>query len=163
MRELTLERLNHAVGALTEVAGMVRIDTEAVLLTRNHVEIIRHYNHLRLVTERIKLAREALNDMEEDLSRKRIPDVMGEHGIKTIHIEDVGRVTVSYRFGCSMPDKEAGLNWLKENGHGGIITENVHHMTLAAFAKSHLEEGYDLPDDIFKTSTSPYTSITRVS
>jgi len=60
-------------------------------------------------------------------------------------------------------DKDAGLNWLRANGHEGIIIETVNSSTLSAFAKSQLEEeGVDLPDDIFKIGTSPYTSITKV-
>jgi len=163
MQTETLERLNHVCGLLSGVASAIRAETVAILPTRDHVAIIRHYDKLRQATERIKLAREALNEMEENLSRVQIPNVMDEHNIRTITIEDVGRVTVSYRFSCSILDKEAGLNWLEENGHGGIITETVHYMTLAAFAKSQLEEeGQDLPEDIFKTGTSPYTSITKV-
>jgi hypothetical protein len=163
MQQETLERLEFACGYLSGLAGAVRVDTEAAIASHDHVELIRHYNHLRLATARIKLAREALNDMEEDLSRVKVPEIMKEHNIKTIHIEDVGRVTVSYRFSCSMLDKDAGLDWLRTNGHGGIIIETVNSSTLSAFAKSQLEEkGEDLPDLIFKTGTSPYTSITKV-
>jgi hypothetical protein len=163
MKTQTLDALESVCKGLIEVSGMVRADTNEVLPSRDHVEIIRHYDRLRLATARIKLAREALAGMEEELSRVQIPDVMAEHGVKTITIEDVGRVTVSYRFSCSMLDKDAGLMWLRANGHDGIIIETVNSSTLSAFAKSQLEEeGVDLPDEIFKTGTSPYTSITKV-
>ena len=162
MKQDTLDRLNFVCGYLRGVAGAVREDTNEVLPTRDHVAIIRHYNHLRLAAAQIKLAREALADMEEDLSRRSVPEVMKEQGIKTINIEDVGRVTVSYRFSCSMLDKEAGLAWLRANGHEGIIIETVNSSTLSAFAKQLLEEnGVDMPDNIFKVGTSPFTSITK--
>ena len=163
MKQDTLDRLTYACGFLTGVAAAVREDTDAALALRNHVELIKHYNHLRLATAQIKEAREALNELEERLSREQIPEIFREQGIKTTTIEGVGRVTVSYRFGCSMLDKEAGLEWLRGNGHGGIIIETVNSSTLSAFAKSMLEEsGAELPDTIFKVSTSPYTSITKV-
>lgn len=162
MRDETLERLTHVCGLLSGIAGAIRDDTNAVIPSRDHLAIIRHYDKLRLANARIKLAREALGDIEEDLSRRSIPEVMKEKGIKTINIEDVGRVTVSYRFSCTMLDKDAGLNWLRSNGHGGIIIETVNSSTLSAFAKAQLEEeGVDLPDAIFKVGTSPYTSITK--
>ena len=163
MRQEIIERLEFVCGYLIGVAEAVREDTNATLALHNHVELIKHYNHLRLATARIKEAREALAEMEENLSREQIPEIFREQGIKTTTIEGVGRVTVSYRFGCSMLDKEAGLNWLRQAGHGGIIIETVNSSTLAAFAKSMLEEeGAELPDSLFKISTSPYTSITKV-
>jgi hypothetical protein len=163
MKLITLERINHVCAHLIAVAGAVREDTDATLALHNHVELIRHYNHLRLATAEIKEAREALAEMEERLSRESIPDIFREHGIKTTTIEGVGRVTVSYRFSCSMLDKEMGLNWLRESGNEGIIIETVNASTLAAFAKTMLEEkGEELPTTIFKTGTSPYTSITKV-
>jgi hypothetical protein len=163
MQEDTVSAVNEICFQLQKVAEMVREDNDFVLAEHNHVKLIKHYNHLRLATAQIKEAREALNEMEEKLSREQIPDIFREHGIKTTTIEGVGRVTVSYRFGCTMLDKEQGLEWLRGNGHGGIIIETVNSSTLSAFAKSMLEEsGAELPDSIFKVSTSPYTSITKV-
>ena len=162
MREETIERLSHVCGLLTGIAGAVREDGDEVLHTNDHVKIIKHYDKLRLANALIKESREALAEMEESLSREKIPEVMRAHNVKTITIEGVGRVTVSYRFSCSMLDKEVGLDWLRNNGHGGIIIETVNSSTLAAFAKTQLQdEGQELPTDIFKTSTSPYTSITK--
>jgi hypothetical protein len=163
VKQETIDEINAVCNLLVTVASSVREDNDATLALHNHVELIKHYNHLRLATARIKEAREALAEMEEKLSREQIPDIFREQGIKTTTIEGVGRVTVSYRFSCSMLDKEQGLEWLRGNGHGGIIIETVNSSTLSAFAKSMLEEsGAELPDAIFKTSTSPYTSITKV-
>jgi hypothetical protein len=162
VKQETIDELNAVCNLLVTVAGSVREDNDATLALHDHVKLVKHYNQLRLATARIKEAREALNEMEEKLSREQIPEIFREQEIKTTTIEGVGRVTVAYRFGCSMLDKEAGLEWLRGNGHGGIIIETVNSSTLSAFAKSMLEEsGAELPDTIFKTSTSPYTSITK--
>lgn len=144
------------------VAGQVREDTNAAVQSGDHVELVRHFRDLRDVNALIKEARTALGEMEDLLSSRDIPDAFRSAGVKTTTIEGVGRVTVSYRFSCSMLDKEAGLLWLTENGHGGLIQPTVNSSTLAAFAKNLIEtEGKDLPDDIFKTGQSPYTSITK--
>lgn len=163
MRDDTLAALNDTVRRLQTVASLVREDTNDAVATGDHVTILRHFHSLRNVNSLIKEAREALSQIEDNLSTRDIPDAMKAHGVKTVTIEGVGRCTVSYRFSCSMLDKELGIKWLKDNGHGGIVQETVNSSTMGAFAKNLLEtEGKELPDDIFKTGTAPYTSITKV-
>ena len=42
-------------------------------------------------------------------------------------------------------DKPAVMKWLKENGHGDIVKEDVHSATLRAFVIGLREEGNPLP------------------
>ena len=161
MREETIQRLNVVCRELTKIAEMVRRDEKDILPTRDHIEIIKHFNSLRLANEAIKESRDALGEMADRLSREHVPNIMAEHNVRTITVEGVGRVSVGHRFSCSMLDKELGMDWLRNNGHGGLIIETVNSSTLGAFARSQLEEGEELPNEIFKTSTSPYTSITK--
>lgn len=162
MKPETLERLTFVCGYLVGVAGAVREDTAAVVATRDHIEVIRHFDHLRKAMEQITEAREALDEMRERLSYKQVPDVMREHAVRTITVEGVGRVSLTNRWSCSMLDKMVGIDWLKANGHGGLVQETVNAQTLAAFAKDLNEtQGMELPADIFKTGTMTYTSITK--
>ena len=47
-----------------------------------------------------------------------------------------------------MKDKPVGFQWLREQGHGGLITETVNASTLAAFAKNMMDtEGKELPHE----------------
>jgi len=163
MQQSTGIALQAVCQSLVNVAGMVRNDTSLVVASGDHIEVIRHYDELRKAVASIKEAREALSEMEERLSRETVPDLMRAVGVKTVSLEGVGRVTVSYRYSCSMLDKEQGIDWLKQNGHGGIVQETVNSSTLAAFSKNLLEvDGKELPEDIFKVGTSPFTSITKV-
>ena len=162
MRPAVLERLEHAVSFLTGVAAAVRSDTDEAVKTNDHIVVIKHYDQLRQATKRIKEAREALDQMEERLSREQVPDVMRAHGIRTITVEGVGRVALSNRWSCSMLDKPSGMDWLRNNGHGDLIQETVNASTLGAFARNLTEEhGTELPGDIFKTSVMTFTSITK--
>lgn len=162
MKQQTLENLQEMVRGLQIVTGQVRSDTQEAVASGDHVKLVTHFSSLRSVNATIKEAREALSEMEDLLSTRDIPDLFQSLKVKTTTIEGVGRITVAYRFGCSMLDKEQGMEWLKANGHGGLIQPTVNSSTLAAFAKNMIEqEGKDLPDDIFKTSQSPYTSITK--
>ena len=142
---------------------MIRADTADVLATRDHVQLVTHFDQLRQSNDLIKEARESLSEIADLLSTRDIPDLFKELKVKTTTIVGVGRVTVSYRFSCSMLDKEQGMEWLKANGHGGLIQPTVNAQTLGAFAKNLIEtEGKELPENLFKTGQSPYTSITKV-
>lgn len=161
MQEATLDVLGKVCRGMVRVAEMIRSDEAEVVQSRDHIEVIKHYDHLRKATESIKEAREALNQMEENLSRVTLPEVLRENRIKTITVEGVGRVSLSSRVSCSMVDKELGFKWLRDNGHEGLISETVNSSSLGAFSKSQLEEGRELPADIFKTNIMTYTSITK--
>jgi hypothetical protein len=165
MREETLRALDNTVAAMQIVASAIISDIEEVVDHGSLVELIRHYDTLRHVNEAIKKARKAIDDLEDRLSHVDVPDAFRREGIKTVSVDDVGRVTVAYKWGCSIVDgkKPESFNWLREGGNGGIIIETINAQTLAAFAKNEVEvNGKELPTDLFTTSLRPYTSITKV-
>jgi len=152
------------VAKVINVTSMVRKDTEAVLASGDVIEVIKHFDALRKAMEQIKTAREALDQLKDQLSTVSIPDMFRARDIKNMKIEGVGRCGVSYRFSCSIvaDDKRVGHQWLKDNGYPDLVVETVNSSTLSAFAKNLLEtEGKELPAEIFKTSSSPFTSITK--
>ena len=162
MKQDTLDRLTHIVADMNALVGLVREDTAEAVATADHVQVIRHYNSLRIATNQIKEAREALDEMEVRLSREQVPDVMRAFGVRTTTIEGVGRVTISQRWSASMLDKEIGIAWLKANNLGGIVQETVNAQTLAAVAKDlSTTKGIELPADKFKVGQMSYTSITK--
>lgn len=163
MRQETQVLLDQVCKGLQRVAGMVREDTRDTFAQNDHIAAIRHYDATRLATKTTKEAREALADIEDQMSKEQIPDIMRRHEVKTITVEGVGRVTVSHRFSASIIDKEKGYEWLRAEGHGGIITETVNSSTLSAFVKDLIQNhGMELPEDLFKVGTQAYTSITKV-
>jgi hypothetical protein len=164
MQAMTQLVLSQAVLALEEAAKRVTADTQIFVGSGELIPLIKHYAELREVNETIKKARKALDGLEDHMSHFDVPDAFKREGIKTINVIDVGRVTVSYKWGCSIVDgkKPEGFEWLRETGNGGIIIETVNAQTLASFAKSEVEtHGRELPVDLFATSLNPYTSITK--
>lgn len=156
------ERINKICGALERTTDMLREETDVMIVNGDHVELIRHFDKARQAQERIKEARKVLEAIIDKMSSQDVPEAMRAAGVKTTTVEGVGRVTVSHRFGCTMVDKVAGMDWLRKNGHGDIIQETVNASTLAAFAKTvEADTGVDLPAELFKTSSHPYTSITK--
>jgi len=162
MKAETLNGLTLVCNSLTKIAGDIREQTNEVVATNDHIEVIKHYDSLRQVNALIKESREALSQIEEKLSREYVPDVMRSHKVKTITVEGVGRVSLGTRWSASMTDKQMGFEWLRGNGHGGVIQETVNAQTLGALAKELNEEGQDLPAPTFTTNIMTYTSITKV-
>lgn len=131
--------------------------------------LIRHFYKVRELAERAKELRTRLYNAESFLSTQLIPDTLRANDVKTITVDGIGedglamRVSVSHRYACSMPDKQAGFQYLREAGDGGLITETVNSSSLAAYAKNKLqEEGVELPPELFKVSINPFTSLTKV-
>ncbi len=153
-----LEQLCHRLVVLTET---VRNETAEAIATNDPVQVIKHYDKVRLATASIKEAREALAKIEENLSREQVPSVMRAHNIKSTTIEGVGRVSLGTRWSASIPEKQAGFEWLRANAHGGVIQETVNAQTLGALAKELNEEGLELPAPTFTTNIMTYTSITK--
>jgi hypothetical protein len=123
--------------------------------------IVKHFDAVRTEYRSLKDKIEKLEAEVNQLSYEIIPTMFTNQDVKTIKIDDVGRVTVNQRWVASMPDKEAGMNWLRVSGNDGLIIETVNAQTLAAFAKTQAIAGSPLPDAVFTVGVAPYTSITK--
>lgn len=126
-------------------------------------DILRFYESIRSAYEALDAAKKRLGSTVDIMSKKVIPEAMGNAGVKTITMEDIGyRFTVSQRYFCSMPNKEDGMEWLRKNGAGDLIQPTVNSGTLSSWAKNRLEEeGLDLPENLFNVTLIPTTSMTK--
>lgn len=163
----SLERVKKGAALLVEIAETIKQEVEN-LTTADLFEAVRYFNELRAAHGDFQETKKVLDFTHDRLSRDIIPELVRSHAEKTgvkppYIVEGVGRVTVAHRFSCSMIDKDDGIVWLKSHGHEALVQETVNSSTLSAFAKNLIqEEGKELPDDLFKVSTSPYTSITKI-
>ena len=123
--------------------------------------IVKHFAALRTEYRALKDKITKLETEVNDLSYNLIPTMFDAQDVKTIKIDDVGRVTVNQKWAASMPDKSAGMDWLRVTGNEGLIIETVNAQTLAAFAKTQALAGSPLPEDVFTVGVAPYTSITK--
>jgi hypothetical protein len=162
MTPTLLAQFQYACKTLTELARDIRDETNDVVATKDHVQVIKHYDAFRQVNAIIKEARDALTKLEERLSREYVPDVMRLSNIRSTTIEGVGRVSLGTRWSASMIEKEEAMNWLRQSGNSGVIQETVNAQTLGALAKELNATGYELPQDKFTTNVMTYTSITKV-
>lgn len=124
-------------------------------------DVLRFFATVRDEHDALDETRKKINAIIEGMSRKDIPDLMEDEGVTTMTV-DGQRYSVSQRYSASMVDKMRGMDWLRKEGHGDLITETVNSSSLASFAKAHAEErGVDLPADLFKVNTMKYTSVTK--
>lgn len=145
-----IKAFNKLIGMTQEIVGS-GLDTN---------DLIRVFYETREQHEGLDESRKRFNAIIAELGSKTLPERFQAEGIKTVKLEDVGRVNVAYRKSASLVDKVAGMEWLREN-HPDIITETVNAQTLAAFVSSEFIEKNMDPPEFVKYSTSPYTSITK--
>jgi hypothetical protein len=129
------------------------------------------------------------------VSSEVIPTMMQEMNISTLKLADGTSVEVKPVYGASIPadKKEDAYTWLRENGLGDLIKNEVtvafgrsednkaqqyavlaqgqgfepvqklkvEPMTLKALVRERIENGLDMPSDLFNLFTSNRTKITR--
>jgi len=88
---------------------------------------------------------------------------MEELGIDSAFITDVGKLSMRTDAYCSVlkKDKIELQNWLKDNGHGDLITDTINASTLKAFMKEQIIEGNAVPDTIVSFDPYTYVAITK--
>ncbi len=120
---------------------------------------------LRLATERWEATGKLLSDALAVLKTERIPAAFDAEKITTFTTQTGYRVTLSmtYRASIIAAQKGAAYAWLQANNLGDLITETVNASTLSAAGKVLLEDGKELPDDLFHAYFAPSASITKTS
>ena len=99
----------------------------------------------------------------ESFKSKRILDKLDAMGVDKVAVPTLRRSFYpKLHHSASMPDRKAGMEWLRENGGASLITETVHHQTLTSFVREMIEEqGMEPPPEImrFKSHRSLGSSV----
>ena len=114
--------------------------------------------------------KEALEDQLKILNKEfdflritKIPSKMEEDGVDRINVTGIGRVSLTADMHVSVKadQKAEFFTWLRDNGRGDLLQENINPSTLKAAVKKMYREGEEVPDELL--NLSPYTraSITR--
>jgi len=117
----------------------------------------------RQIRDVLDSALKEITKQRDVISYNTLPNMMEDEGLTSFTTESGYRVSVARRFSASFVDKEAGFQWLRDNGLEDIIKETVPSQTLSAQIREMIEsENMEPPDDVIKTSIAPYTSVTKV-
>ena len=174
-------------------------DQEEVLdRTENLTSLASQVKNLKALEDQLKIDQESLKQKQKELERisgEVIPTLLGEMGLSSLKLADGSAVDVKpyYAANISLKNREAAYNWLRSNGLGDIIKNEitvsfgrnednkaadyanlargqgyqptqklkVEPMTLKALVRERIENGKDMPADIFNVFVGNRTIIKR--
>lgn len=147
-----LIRLDKAAIHLTEIAEIIKIETEALNSTNEFAPIFTAFWSTKQAVDNLEVAFKLLTKHVTDQERGVLPAKLVEAEIDTVRVPELGRsFTYNIKYSASIIDKDKGYAWLRERGAGDLISETVNAGTLSGYLKSLVvDEGIDPPEDIFK-------------
>jgi hypothetical protein len=116
-------------------------------------------NRKEAMEDQLKL----INKEFDFLRITKIPTVMEEDGVDRINVTGIGRVSLTADMHVSVKadQKAAFFEWLRDNGRGDLLQENINPSTLKATVKGMFKKGEDIPDTLLNVSPFTRASITK--
>ena len=104
-----------------------------------------------------------LNKALEIIRVQTMPSMMETLGLRNATFEGLGRVQLASDLHASTREgqKTAAMQWLRDCGYEGMITETYNASSLKALFRRQLTEGVDIPDAIFNVSPFTRASIVK--
>lgn len=150
-----------AVVRLKNLLADVEKNTDEIINNNDIPSAAVHFHAFRELVDSLQACVTALQKHEDRMSYELLPTMFTNQDVKTIKIDNVGRVTINDKWSARMVDRRAGFDWLRQTGNEGLIVETVSAQTLGAFAKTEALAGKPLPSDVFTVRSSPFVSITK--
>ena len=94
----------------------------------NPNELANKVQELKNLEDEIKNAEDGIKKLKEKaniISQFEIPQMMEEMNIKKLKLKDGETVEVSNFYIASILDEDAAFNWLRDNGRGDIIKNDI--------------------------------------
>jgi hypothetical protein len=142
---------------IAEFAEVEQVTTKgpASELARYYIEIKEFYEDLHDVSKE-------LTKLKDQMAYKDVPAAFEREGTDSITTKNGYRVTISALIRASCKEMDKAVEWMEEHGNEGLVKRTINAQTLAAFVRSEMEEGREVPDDIFTVSIGQNTSVTKV-
>ena len=109
---------------------MEKDQTEVLDRTENIKSLANQVKKLRDLEDQVKAEEQALKDKEKEIERisgEVIPTLLSEMGLSSLKLADGSAVDVKpyYSANISIKNREAAYNWLRSNGLGDIIKNEI--------------------------------------
>lgn len=110
-------------------------------------------NQKEVTEEGLTLINKELNEIRIN----KIPSLMESMELKNCTMDGLGRVQLASDLYMSTKEgqKPKAMQWLRDCGYEGMITETYNASSLKALARRLLEADTEIPEDIF--TISPFT------
>lgn len=115
-----------------DVKSMMLEDSTDLLDNVEVTTIAAECQKLKSLQDDIDRAEEHVDNLKklaEDISSRVIPELLAEQGLTSLKLADGSSVTVKREYRCTLPKederRQSAYNWLRENGLGDIIKNNV--------------------------------------
>lgn len=111
------------------------------------------HRELLLTINKLDAELKELKNKLSDIEEIEIPVLLDRLDMPQVKFNDGTIVNLNERLFTKIKssNKDAAFDWLRENGHSEIIktTENVHHATMDSLGRELIEEGINLPSELF--------------
>lgn len=113
--------------------------------------------------DELEAALKEVNKEYDNLRLRVIPEKMEALGVKNVTFEGLGRVQLASDLYASTREgqKEAGIQWLRDCGYDGMISETYNASFIKALFRRMIEQGAEIPDSIFNVTPFIRASIVK--
>lgn len=127
------------------------------------VDLVTAMATLQKSKESLEDSLKAINKEFDFLRITKIPGKMEDEGIDRITVSGIGRVSLTADMHVSVKaEKKAEFfDWLRDNGRGDLLQENINPSTLKATVKGLVKNGEELPEHLLNVSPFTRASITK--
>lgn len=127
------------------------------------VELVHAMSELQGRKEELDEQLKAINKEYDFLRITKIPAKMEDDGVDRINVTGVGRVSLTADMHVSIKaeKKPEFFEWLRDNGRGDLLQENINPSTLKATIKGMFKSGEEVPEELVNVSPFTRASITR--
>lgn len=127
------------------------------------VELVHAMSELQGRKEELEEQLKGINKEFDFLRITKIPGQMEDDGVDRINVTGIGRVSLTADMHVSIKadKKPEFFVWLRDNGRGDLLQENINPSTLKATIKGMFKNGEEVPDELVNVSPFTRASITR--
>jgi len=160
VNELKFNSISQKVNDISDALSIIK-ESGPTTSASNCAE---YYRMVREMHDSIDELKKKAYDVMNYYAMDILPKLFDQENVSTITLTSGYRVTIrdTLRASISAENKPAAYQWLMNNDLGDLITETVNASSLSATARHLIEEGRQLPDDLFKTVLLPQVSMTKV-
>lgn len=167
-----LNRLKAGSQKLGEHFENLNVEFDKIKSDQSLTDALILYYEFKTTVEALNDALKPYNKMKQFLQYTYLVEIMNREDVKTTTVDSLGfRFTKSNKLNAKpnpnsdlSPDELRSVihDWLRENGGDSLIKETVNAQALSSFAKSYMvDEGKDLPEELFEVSTTSSISMTK--